>query len=312
MGIDLIGLLDEFGVEWIDEGANTQAGWINVNCPVCEDDDFHMGWNLDGDYFHCWRCGGHRNEYVLQRLLHVSYSEVQKKLNEFSDRSFLLHDLNKKKVGNVKKIELPGSERLGELCREYLEKRRFDPDYIQDKYLIRDGGISGDYCFRLIIPIIYKGQVVTFTSRDVTDEQEIRYKQQPLEEAVMNPKHVLYNLDNIDDNEGWVCVVEGPVDVWRMGSNFICPFGTAYTDKQILVIVQLLSKRISRSFCIFIMFDSEKQAQIIARQIGSELNVLGFTNVYQINLESKKDPAQLSDKKAQKIRKQFMEIVRNK
>jgi hypothetical protein len=43
-------------------------------------------------------------------------------------------------------------------------------------------------------------------------------------------KETLYNLDNAKD--GTAIVVEGPIDVWRIGDGAVATFGVIYTQKQ--------------------------------------------------------------------------------
>src|SRR6267142_3354287 len=50
-------LLNEYGVEYIDSGPNVGKEWIGCKCPLHNDPSFHLGFNLDGNWWSCWSCG---------------------------------------------------------------------------------------------------------------------------------------------------------------------------------------------------------------------------------------------------------------
>ncbi len=113
----------------------------------------------------------------------------------------------------------------------------------------------------------------------------------------MDPKSVLYNLDNATGRR--VCLVEGPADVWRMGDGFVCSFGTDVTQAQV--------RLLSRYKEVFIMFDPEPEARIKARKVAEELSILGGgTDVWLVDMEEYRcDPGDLTEEQAQKLRREL-------
>jgi hypothetical protein len=296
---DALGFLHENGIPYIlGPAPNIQAGWAGVRCPFCSDHSTHGGFNLEAGYFNCWKCGWHKTVDFISVTLQIPEEEAYGLYDDYSGRGVLLQRLNAKKVPKAKSIELPGGE-LNKFHRKYLISRGFDPDFIQSKYHVTGTGPSGNFKLRVIIPIIYHGQVVSYTGRDITGKQPIRYKTLGVEDSVINPKHVLYNLDNC--KEEWVCVVEGAFDNWRMGDNFCATLGTTLTDQQI----RLLSvyKRVA------LLFDSESEAQRRAEKYGVQLSSLGVDRVVVLDTERGKDPATYSERLAERVRREVVEIL---
>ena len=74
--MELDKLLREYNIDFASEGhKHCQVGWINMPCPFCKSEPghegLHLGYNLSGEYFYCWRCGGHPTYKVLSKLLNV-------------------------------------------------------------------------------------------------------------------------------------------------------------------------------------------------------------------------------------------------
>lgn len=285
--------LQDYDISHTDAGKNSQKGWLNIQCPLCDDDSDHGGFNLYGDYYHCWRCGRHNTEEVIKTLLNVSWAKAKEIKFEYTERSRILDNLNKKDKKSVKKIGMPG-EKLQKRHKKYLKKRNFDPDFIEKKYKITGTGIVGDYKYRIIIPIYYKNILVSFQGRDITDQQQIRYKNLAVEKSIMNPKHILYNIDNCYSDR--IGIVEGVFDVWRMGDGFVSCFGTSITERQI--------KILSKYKNIFFLFDPEEEARQKAKKTAYQLSAFGC-KVEIIDLEKDQDPAQLTEEDVYNIRKEL-------
>lgn len=292
MSFDVIGFLQDNGIQYYEEGRNVQQGWVGVQCPFCMDHSNHGGFNLAKGYFNCWRCGGHSVVDYIQEVLRVPEHQAISIFDEYSSRDIVLRSLNnQKKVPKAKHIELPGGE-LTKFHRKYLISRGFDPDFIVEKYKITGTGPIGNFKLRVIIPIIYHKEIVSYTGRDITGRQPIRYKTLSVEESVINPKHVLYNLDNCQSD--WVGVVEGPFDCWRMGDNFCAGLGTSFTDQQ-LRLLSFYRK-------VVFLFDSEPEAQKRAYKYAVQLSSLGVKKVFVVDSEVSKDPGDFSDRMAQRVK----------
>ena len=88
-------------------------------------------------------------------------------------------------------------------------------------------------------------------------------------------------------------IVEGPLDVWRIGFGAVATMGTSFSTTQILK----LSKYPIRITC----FDNEPKAQRRAERLHADLGLFPGVN-QNIFLETGKDAASASDKEIQKVR----------
>ncbi|MFX0132981.1 MAG: toprim domain-containing protein [Candidatus Hodarchaeota archaeon] len=294
-----LSFLTDYKIPFTTEGKNTSPGWVNICCPNnCNDDNYHGGFNLKEGYYHCWKCGPSSIVWIIRLLLHCTKQEAKKIFNEYQHKQILLNKLNKKNK-KVLSLELPGSN-LQKYHKKYLKKRNFDPDFLEKKYSLKGTGPiekfkNKDYQLRIIIPIFdIDNKLVSFQGRDITDKSRIRYKGCPLEYALLNYKDILYNVNNCLEDK--VIIVEGVFDCWRFGDNTVATFGTSFTHNQI--------KELTRFHKVFWLFDNESDAQKKAKEGAERLASFGI-NIELISLSLNKDPAELTDKEANYIKKQL-------
>ena len=256
----------------IEFNNRVNKGWTNVHCPYCEEisGTFHGGFNNTGNYYHCWKCGGHDFRQTLSLVTNIPKNQIDVLIKQYQGNISILNHLNKRK-SLVTKLQLP-TDTLTVAERKYLKSRNFNPAFLNQKYKIVGGGITGKWKFRIIIPLILNGQVVSWTGRSIlSDKQQKklnipRYKNLSIEQSVINPKSVLYNLDNCKDRVA--VLTEGAFDVIRLGDGFFCSFGTELDQSQISLIKERFDK-------IFIMFDNEPEAQMKARKYGMQIASIG-------------------------------------
>jgi hypothetical protein len=299
--MNFVKLFKDYNIEHLPDRRNE---WVNVHCPFCTEvtGTFHGGFNVNGDYYHCWKCGTHPLNETLQLLLSIPKSELKNVLKEYEGRNSILYSLNKKESKAIK-LELP-TDTFTEAERKYLLKRNFNPDFLHDKYGVTGGGLTGRWKHRIIIPIYVNGRLVSWTGRSILSKKKLneleipRYKNLSVEESVMNPKTVLYNLDNA--TEKTVVLTEGTFDVMRLGDGFICSLGTELTQAQIKEVKDRFEK-------VFIMFDNEPEAQEKAKKFGLQLVSVGLDvevvdaySDYDVN-----DGAELNEKQVREIRKEL-------
>jgi DNA primase len=172
---------------------------------------------------------------------------------------------------------------MSERHREYLRRRRFDPDYLEKEYDLKGTGHLGRYAFRLIIPIYYEGKLISYEGRDITDQQDLRYKACPLDQEVIPRKHILYTIDKVPGKT--VVVTEGVTDVWRLGPGAVATFGTGFTQEQLI----LVTKRFDR---IILLFDPDDKAQEHAEYLAWQINSLGKEAIIY-ELEGVEDPGSM-------------------
>lgn len=288
----------------IEFNNRVNKGWTNVHCPYCEEisGTFHGGFNNVGNYYHCWKCGGHDFKQTLSLVMSVPRNQIDQLIKQYQGNISILSHLNKRKC-LATKLELP-TDTLTIAERKYLKSRNFNPALLNQKYKIVGGGITGVWKFRIIIPLILNGQVVSWTGRSILSNEKQkelnipRYKNLSIEQSVIDPKSILYNLDNCKERVG--VLTEGAFDVIRLGDGFFCSFGTELAQSQISMIKERFDK-------VFIMFDNEPEAQMKARKYGMQIASIGV-DVEIVDAYSdfnKNDGGDLDPKEVEIIRKEL-------
>lgn len=254
-------LLRDRGVPLKAEGEHhhARAGWIQLDCPFCgrNSDKFHMGYNIQGGYTTCWSCGPHSLAEVTVHLFGITFKEAKTLLKDV--------EVDRKRVDSIKKrgtLKLP--KNIGPLLgvhKKYLKGRGFKPKQLEKLWGIQGIGMSSKLGWRIFIPIHYQGEIVSWTTRSVTDKG-LRYLSAGADEEAINHKDLLYGEDNAKHA---VCCVEGPFDVWNIGPGAVGTCGTGYSRAQVLK----LSKYPIRAVC----FDNSKAAQKRANDLCDMLSV---------------------------------------
>lgn len=300
-------LYRDYGIPTAPEGhKHFREGWVNTACPHCTGSaGFHLGFNLDGNYFYCWRCGHHFVTKTLAKILNLGYKQAK----EISFDYQLRNRSNRRKSNKVVKLskytfkQPSGVIRLDKPHIKYLEKRNFDPEFLSRTYKIRgtsphskldDGdGKLIRYGYRIFIPFFWEDQMVSYQCRDYTNRQKIKYMACPEKREIVHHKNILYS-GGIRGDVG-ICV-EGVFDVWRLGSPAFATMGIGYTQEQLKVMKRLFKK-------IFIVFDPEKQAQQQASKLQGELRARGIETYIYKGLET--DPGDLTENDARHLLKEL-------
>ena len=281
--IDIIKLYKDYNINVGQLGnKHCRKGWVNVNCPFCNGNDFHLGYCIDSrskfaGAFVCWRCGGHQSSKVLKEILQKPIPQIKEILRQYrlSGGSGPSIDAQIKLVKSSFKYP-SGTGIMQKHHRKYLQKRKFDPDYIEREWgVLGTGPISSlsigrgkeqkiiDYSNRIIIPIEWDGKVVSFQGRHITERHKMKYLACPEEREIINLKTIDYGRS--DDKRA--VIVEGVTDVWRLGFGALSLFGIKYTLAQV--------KLLSKFEMLFILFDPEDQAQEQAKKLEAALNFRG-------------------------------------
>lgn len=297
MQVDFIRLLHDYNIALKTD----VTGWVNIECPICHHSGtrgYKGGFNLASGYYNCWACGSHSIYKVLKELLSVEYYQVEGILEKYAGNSSVLKKLNKKKA-SAQKIVLPCDE-LNERGRKYLLKRNFDPDYLFEKYKVVGIPFTGRYAGRLILPLFYNNRLVSFQARSILSKKKcdeldiLRYESLRIEDSVINPKHILYNLDNCRND--FAVVTEGFFDAIRFGDDCCATLGTSTSPEQRV----LLAKRFVK---LFIIFDPEKEAQERAKKLAKQMAALGVSDVQLIDTELKHDLGAASEKEIKVLKR---------
>ena len=297
--MDIERLYLDYSVPHATEGhKHCREGWIQTACPYCTGNPgLHLGFNFQDNYYVCWRCGWHPIGKTIALLLNINEYEAKQRVRQYGGR-VLTHQKDTSK--RSKTLKLPtGVVPLSNSHKQYLSRRGFDPDRLEQEWnLMSTGPISKlgdtDYKHRILAPIEWDGERVSFTSRDVTDKSPYKYKACSGTYEVINLKSILYG-----NQEKWrdtaICV-EGPTDVWRFGEIAICTFGIKYTPSQLRWMARIFKK-------VVIIYDNEKQAQIQATALEADLRFRGLT---AWNIQVDTDPGAMSQDDADHLIKTIL------
>ena len=287
--MNIIEYLEDKGIEYKTRGKNVSQGWIGINCPFCPDGDpsNHLGIHLQTGIISCWRCGAKGSIFKLV----IKYGDSP---HIISSKYFKSSIYTPPKRQFSQECELPSEAKDVLLYphKKYLQKRGFsDPLFIFYRYNLKCCYLTGEWKHRLIIPVYMNNQLVTFTSRDVSDMSNLRYKTCPNEKSIIPIKECIYNYDFVYNK---AIIVEGPIDAWKIGEGAVALFGKVATNKQI----NLLGKKLKEAY---IMFDSDGTEE--AEELGKQLGLL-IPHVEIIELE-KGDPAELEEREIFKLKREI-------
>lgn len=249
-----------------------------------------MGINIAGKYCSCWTCGPHNFVKTISLLTNRSMGESYVLANEIP--ATYLPPKDEQPTGKYyppdgmsHKMMLPH--------KEYLKSRKFDPKKLQHLWKVGCIGIAPRLQWRIFIPIIYRGEPQSFTTRAIDDQVEQRYITAEKHEERIPCKNLLYGFDYVR-HAAVIC--EGPTDVWRIGPGAVCTLGTTFTQAQVNRLVDIPVR--------VICYDAEPQAQQQARRLANMLEAFpGKT--YNVILDSK-DPGAASRDEIKQIRRRFL------
>ena len=266
--MNIIQLYQDHGVHYMTEGhKHCHPGWVHTACPLCAGNPgMHLGYNLESNVFVCWRCGIHSKVEVVSALLNLSPSGAFELLKKY-ERSRAKIPEPKINI-HKKRFKLPPNEPLLLPHKNYLKNRGFDARFLETEWDLTGTGIYSklgnlDFSRRIIIPIHWQGQMVSFQARDITGMHPLKYIACPEEREIINLKTILYLHPEFEGDMG-ICV-EGVTDVWNVGRSGFATFGIKYTPLQ----VKMIRKHFKQ---VVIFFDNEEQAQVQARALEAELN----------------------------------------
>lgn len=272
--MDLISYLEEQGIEYtIGPSKNVSKGFIGIQCPypACSDRSNHCGIRTTTLRHHCLVCGRSGDMIDLIRVIENIGSRViaYRKFKSFRDSTRANSDLTppyqtrRTRPSTISKaVKFPPlTTKFNSSAKRYLLSRGFGAKDLRSKYALCStdhNGWLGEYDFRwrIIIPIVQKWQITSFTSRDYTRKAKTPYFHLPKHLSVVSVKDSLYNFDRVRKG-GNVILVEGVTDVWRIGDGAVAIFGKTMTDAQIEL---LLEKQVKR---VYILLDSDAQRDAI-------------------------------------------------
>lgn len=286
-------LLSELGITTAPKDhRHGREGWVQVCCPECDNGllKFHLGISEKSVKANCWNCGPKNLPFVLTQLSGLKYADAQRALESLLPQSG--KGTARWKPPAV--LGLPaGLGRLLPAHRIYLKGRGFDPAEIRRIWRIKGIGISvGHMSWRIWIPIIEKGRVVSWTARAIGDDS-MRYWSCDEENEIVRHKSILYGMDYVSSS---AIVHEGPLDVWATGPGAVATFGTSFTNAQL--------RRLAKLRRVILCFDSSKDAQQRAHQLLNYLEPFPCECInVQIDAKDSADALLNNPKELERLRK---------
>lgn len=287
-------LFDALNIPYQSEGhKHCRPGWVNMPCPFCTGNPgMHLGFDIENEYFRCWRCGWHPIIDTLYQLTKVPVHTIKQMINTFGGRTRRRIVTNEKV--RMKAFCFPsGTNKLSKNHKKYLENRGFDPDYLEQEWGLKSTGVvssldASDYCNRIIIPIHWGKELVSFQGRTPVDKDP-KYKTCPKDRELIHHKHILYGKQTEWKSTG-ICV-EGVTDVWRFGNTAFATFGIEYKLQQ----VKEMCTHFTR---IAVVFDDDPQAVKQANKLVSELRMRGVS-AFRVPIVG--DPGEMPQEEADKL-----------
>lgn len=265
---------------------------MQTHCIFCTDGShgWHLGFNLEGGGFNCWRCGGHSTNKFLYK--YFKKHEVGQILQAYQTAG--MPKVRIKRDRPSKAVMPPQLEPLRPIHRKYLLKRNFNVTAVEEEWELRSTiGFSGEWSWRIVTPVKNSlGKIVAYTGRALRDEVNPRWKMSADEEIAEDPKKLIYGIEKAKDR---ILIVEGISDVWRMGPGAVALMGINWKEEQAHILKDYLYRAI--------MFDPEKEAQRQAQDLANWL--APFKGETEIITDLSSDPGDLSQKEADHIMKEL-------
>lgn len=243
--IDIKGLLYELGVDFKESGKNVGPNDINIDCPFCGAEN-HMGINVNSCFVWCWVCElSDLDRYpsltkVIMKSADIGYGEAKRLMTEFGWEEPVFDtrpSTDMAKTCSLPKNSLPFNSKTtqSKVAYDYLKDRGYDWSTIA-KYSLMYAQ-KGYYGGRIIIPVFFNEELVTFTSRSYLGTDS-RYKHAPLFKSSERMKNLLYNYDSAKRFKH-IYVLEGPFDVFAVGDDSVCVFRSAMSAEQRKLILNM-------------------------------------------------------------------------
>jgi hypothetical protein len=260
-------------IHFVTSGPNTAKGNISIKCPFCgsADDSQHMGLstNVNRPSWGCWRDQAHRGkrpESLIMKLLGISYKEaaglVESQMNNPDAFGRVIDAL--KDGGEEEPTKTAGTKTELQMPPEFRPFDFKDKHYAQGRFVlylsnavpygrgfgmaafkvIKDYNlhwcVTGDYAYRLIIPVYHEGKLVTWSGRAVT-HATIRYRSLEKGQDVRNIKDsLLLPYRRLNVRKRLLIVTEGQFDALKLqtfgahlGMDAVCVFGLTLSNLQL-------------------------------------------------------------------------------
>lgn len=247
-------LFDRLGVDYRESGSeHCRPGWVQTDCQWCSPrwSHFRLGWNLSGLYANCWACG---RVDAAKTLAYMTGEPVQALRP-------LFRTLSKERPVTAHRGVLVLPKGIGPLLPahdKYLQGRGLNPRQLEKLWGVKGiGPLGGKLSWRIFIPVVEKGELVSWVTRSISKDHATRYRSASPGEEILDHKTLLFGEDLVRNT---VLVTEGPFDVFAVGPGAVCTFGTGFRRPQ----VRKLARYPRRVICFDADGPGEKRAGELA------------------------------------------------
>src|SRR3989304_4028395 len=258
--MDIENFLIQEKIEYRKEGKNVGRNEINICCLFCGEGRFHLGINGQKNKFNCWICS-ERGDLVklVSKLKNISFIEAKQIVNPQNDLKKVLEERNNKMV---QKVEEPIKNKEFKLPPHTYPFRLNKTDIWEEtalKFLIDKYGLSkkeiveadlhycvhGKYKNCIIIPCYFRNKLVSFIGRVWNKNIKKRYINCPNEEGLIPIKKILYNFDNMREDQNLIVITEGVFDTIKVGLHrAVATLGSEISQEQINLLIGLKPKKV--------------------------------------------------------------------
>jgi DNA primase len=266
---------------------------LRADCPFCGDTRQRLGVNSQTKLWHCFNCDEAGNLVgFLMRVLSLTYEAAVEMILAGRNRRRGLPELRAVEhdvpAARATTTTLPAEFEV--LKMPMLKRnRRFWRYLIQGRGLsiglVQDYGIgfarSGEMAWRVIVPVIMHGQLMTFVARAISRERQPKYRSP----VGADNSRALFNLERLVGRED-VVLVEGVFDALRIPDMAVATLGTHLSQAQRTLLIRAGIQR------VILCWDEDDtglpQAYETARALRGRIEVL------QAALPEGADPGHLS------------------
>lgn len=307
---DLIQFFDQHGIKYRQSGANVSRGNVATHCPWCGPDDpsEHLSVSIEGKGFRCWRHPDHRGKNparLVRALLRCSMDKAREIVGHsvyipesIGDRVQAL--FAKQSDETYDAIRMPAefkpfaAKPSGRPYERYLRDRGFTLPQI-DRFTKRYGiryCVDGPFAGRIIFPVMFDGELVSWTGRSISPRATLRYKAltpdaESAAEIGYKPalgaiSHYLLWYDQLERSGGDLLVLcEGPFDALKVdvlgrahGIRATCFFTAAPTEAQ-MDLLHSLARRYDRTMLLL-----DQGTVGLGMRVSRQLAALGIESTW--------------------------------
>lgn len=280
MKFDTISFLQDYNIPYIEQGSTITSRYVGLDeCPFCgakaSGNKVYGALGRTSTSYSCWIC--HERDFygAIQRLTGITnYEELQKIYKRYgiiTSGNFIRSE--KESIIRPTKIDVPGSTEMLRNARKYIAGRGFNPEYLWQKYDLRNTAMHSHYGYRVVIPLKYNNRIISYTARDYTGLQDPKVKACKLDLEIIPHKDMLFGIDYAKYKN--VVVLEGEWDQMRVSDGSVATYGTEVTLPQLI----LLASKFDNIFFLFDGGESEALrhayvASTILTSFGKHVEVL--------------------------------------